>query len=284
MLVRSFESGLWSCEREPNERVQRQHLRRDSAFSLVELLITIGVIGILLGILIPVLGRTRGQTLEVVSLSNTREVVKVFHSYAASNADAMPFPQWHDASPGQDPIRFGPVIWSPTGEVGPNTVRYFFGETLFPFSRVWPALVRDVAPWPEHYKTWLSPGHPHLRDTTNQRPLWDRGGSPGVSYHYSTAFMVSPRLLQPGASADPSLFQRTRLSMVAFPSAKVLAFDDDRSYLPADGSGAEKWPTGFTDGSASLRDRTKAFVFLNPFPLSLGYYHDTPGGVTGRDF
>lgn len=267
-------------------RLSLRHNNPALAFTLLEAIVVVGLLGILLGILIPVLGRTRGQALEVVSLSNAREVVKVFHSYAASNADVMPFPARSTDNVGSDgdndPL-YGPIVWTPGGEPGSSPGRLYFGGIFF-FDRLWPALVRDVAPWPEHYKSWLSPGHPHLRDTTDPRPLWDRGGSPGVSYHYSTAFMVSPRLLQPGASADPSLFQRTRLSMVAFPSAKVLAFDEDRSYLPADGSGADKWPTGFTDGSASLRDRSKAFVTDNPFEFSPRRYHDTPGGVAGRDF
>ena len=163
-------------------------------------------------------------------------------------------------------------------------LHYYGNRSFFLLAEYWPAFVREVAPWHEHYKTWLSPGHPTLADASDTRPLWARTGSIGkISYHYSTAFMVSPRLLQENAPADWSLLQPTRTSMVAFPASKVLAFDNDRSYLPADGSGADKWPTGFADGSVSLRDRSNAMVIRNPLGGG-GRYHDTPGGVTGRDF
>jgi hypothetical protein len=95
--------------------------------------------------------------------------------------------------------------------------------------------------------------------------------------------MVSPKLLEENAPADWSLIQPTRTSMLAYPSSKVLAFDADRSYLANGQGSSDRWPTGFADGSASLRDRSKAMTIRNPLSGG-GAYHDTPGGVTGRDF
>lgn len=252
--------------------------------SLVEVLIAIGVIGLLIGILVPMLGRARGQTLEVVSLSNAREVVKTMHAHASANADRFPFPPREDRPDGTP--SFGPIIWTPSGESTEDAGHHYYsgGTNFFLLARYWPAYVRGVAPWTEHYQTWLSPGHPALADSNDTRPLWARDGSISeVSYHYSTSFMVSPRLLEENAPADWSLLQPTRSSMVAYPSSKVIAFDADRSYLARGQGDSAKWPTGFTDGSASLRDRSQAMTIRNPL-FGGGPYHDTPGGVTGRDF
>lgn len=251
--------------------------------SLVEILIAIGVIGLLIGILVPMLGRARGQTLEVVSLSNTREVVKTMHAHASANAGRFPFPPREERD---DPgTWFGPIIWTPSGEETPTSGIVYYGNESYIFLvEYWPAFVRDVAPWTEHYQTWLSPGHPALADKNDTRPIWERGGTiNAVSYHYSLAFMVSPRLLEENAPADWSLIQPTRSSMVAYPASKVIAFDADRSYLARGQGDSDRWPTGFTDGSASLRDRAKAMTIRNPL-AGRGPYHDTPGGVAGRDF
>lgn len=248
-------------------------------FTLVELLVTLGAIALLLGIVITAIRGTRGKSLEVVSLSNARSIATTIQHAANSKGDRYPFPTRSNLG------RYE-VIWSPSGSPQSDSIVYDFSE-IWEFQELWPALVREVAPWPEHYPTWLSPGHPMLRNKEDPRPLWGRGGSPGVSYQYSTAFIVSPSLLTPGSSADPSLLQPTRTSMVAFPSQKVLVFDADRVYLTVDRGNVKRWPTGLADGSASLRDRTKAPVADNPLkrsPWTPAPYHDTPGGVAGRDF
>ncbi|MGP1310195.1 MAG: hypothetical protein ACTS27_08365 [Phycisphaerales bacterium] len=267
----------------PKGASSRRRIER-RGISLIEILIAIGIIGLLIGILVPLLGRARGQTLEVVSLSNTREVVKTMHSHADANAGRFPFPPRNDRPDGTP--SFGPIIWTPSGESTDDAVHHYYdgGRNFFLLARYWPAYVRDVAPWTEHFQTWLSPGHPALADKSDSRPLWAREGSiSNVSYHYSTAFMVSPRLLEENAPADWSLIQPTRTSMVAYPASKVMAFDDERSYLARGQGDSAKWPTGFADGSASLRDRSKAMTIRNPL-FGGGPYHDTPGGVAGRDF
>lgn len=255
-----------------------------NGFSLIEVLIALGVIGLLIGILVPMLGRARGQTLEIVSLSNTRGVISTLASHATSSGDRFPFPL--QTTTGNNGTTFyGPFYWTPSGEPDGDAGSVGYGSIWY-FASIWPLIVRDVAPWTEHYGTWISPGHPKLASNPDSEPLWSRG-APGVSYHYSTAFMVSPRLLEENAPAEWSLIQPTRSSMVAYPASKVIAFDADRSYLARGIGDSSRWPTGFVDGSASLRDRASARIAHNPLksdPWGDSPYHDTPGGVTGRDF
>jgi prepilin-type N-terminal cleavage/methylation domain-containing protein len=60
------------------------------AFTLVELLVVIGIIAILIGILIPTLSRARESANKTACLSNLRELGNAFRLYAAGNKDAIP--------------------------------------------------------------------------------------------------------------------------------------------------------------------------------------------------
>ena len=59
-------------------------------FTLVELLVVIGIIAILVGILLPTLSRARESAKRTACLSNLRELGNAFRLYAASNKDIMP--------------------------------------------------------------------------------------------------------------------------------------------------------------------------------------------------
>src|SRR5688500_15428049 len=73
------------CRRRPY-----RHLRRQRAFTLVELLVVIGIIAILIGILLPTLSRARESANKTACLSNMRELGNAFRLYAAGNKDAIP--------------------------------------------------------------------------------------------------------------------------------------------------------------------------------------------------
>ena len=65
-------------------------MRRPRAFTLVELLVVIGIIAILISILIPVLGKARESAQRTACLSNLREVDNALRMYATSYKDATP--------------------------------------------------------------------------------------------------------------------------------------------------------------------------------------------------
>ena len=65
------------------------HPHRPRAFTLVELLLVIGVIGLLIALLLPALARAREQANRVACLSNLRQIGVAAMLYAAHNRDLL---------------------------------------------------------------------------------------------------------------------------------------------------------------------------------------------------
>jgi prepilin-type processing-associated H-X9-DG protein/prepilin-type N-terminal cleavage/methylation domain-containing protein len=67
-----------------------QTRRTSAAFTLVELLVVIGIIAVLIGILLPTLSRAREQANRAKCLSNLRSIGQGIHLYANSYKDRLP--------------------------------------------------------------------------------------------------------------------------------------------------------------------------------------------------
>ncbi|WOO42602.1 type II secretion system protein [Rubellicoccus peritrichatus] len=85
-------------------------------FSLIELIVTIAVVGILAGILIPVIGKARVKASSAISASNLRQIGSAIELYAADHKSQLPGPIWSAQ---------GPYYWDVEGNLA-----YFIKDYL----------------------------------------------------------------------------------------------------------------------------------------------------------
>jgi prepilin-type N-terminal cleavage/methylation domain-containing protein len=71
----------------------RRRASRAAAFTLIELLTVIAIIGILAAIVIPTVGTVREKAQRAVDSNNLREIVKAAQIYAGENNDRLPDPR-----------------------------------------------------------------------------------------------------------------------------------------------------------------------------------------------
>ena len=230
-----------------------------SAFSLVELLVVVGVLSVLLGFLLPSLAKTREGVRRTRSLANLRTLGQCLGIYADVHGGAYPF---MDA--GQ------PVSVGCNGTL--STSDYWHVQTL------WPALLQAVVPWDGNVDVFLSPGA--------SRPPASCGWP--SSYLYSHSFVTRPSLWREGAEADPRLLAPTQIHELRYPAGKVLLWDSEVPYLleePGDHWPYQEVPLLFADGHAQLRRPADASEpVANPFTGGTTPLHNTRDGVHGRDY
>jgi len=63
-------------------------------FTLVELLVVIGIIAILIAMLLPALNRARDQAATIQCMSNMRQLAMMMQQYAGDNQQFLPFGSW----------------------------------------------------------------------------------------------------------------------------------------------------------------------------------------------
>lgn len=236
---------------------------RRAGFTVIEVLVCVGVVALLLSLALPSLAKARANSRRSASASNVHQIGTVFSMYAQNSQDRYP------AVVEGQLYRISEVQW-----------------ISFPYWQVvttWPGIVYDYLPRDDTPKVFLSPGSrrgPGLAET------WPS------SYAYSTSFVGSPRLWMPGAQPMPGYRVAQRMSSVVFPSNKALIWDEELGWMnvPPSRTGddlAESTLVGFADGS--VRNGIPASAsspVVNPFPHPDDHQrlHNTAQGVSGRDF
>lgn len=77
-----FTYGLLVCREDEHRRSSAHHHFKYGAFSLIEILVVLVIIAILIGILLPALGRAKASQRRATCLSNLHQVATAFALYA----------------------------------------------------------------------------------------------------------------------------------------------------------------------------------------------------------
>ena len=166
--------------------------RRRAAFTLVELLVVVGIIALLVGILLPSLSRARIITQRVLCAGNLRSIHQAVSMYVADNDDTYPA--------ATDPVSTSPFYWLWMG-------------------RGWRAAVE---PYMDGPVTQINPSVLWCKSDPAPASKYE-----ATSYSYSLAFYHSPEQINlMNSSADTySNVQPTvpqRVADVADPGRKIL--------------------------------------------------------------
>src|SRR4051794_3125372 len=116
---------------------------RRKAFTLVELLVVIGIIAVLISILLPALSKARKAANTIKCSANIRSILQGMQLYAAQNRDAIPGSAWttaqflySDLTLAKQNLSFGPNNC-------PNIVQVL--DWASPIARIMGAKIEDGA-------------------------------------------------------------------------------------------------------------------------------------------
>ena len=87
--------------------------RSAGAFTLVELLVVIGIIAVLIGVLLPALNKARQSANNLKCMANLRTIGQAINIYATFNKGSLPFGFWDGSLPlGSGPVAERRTDWS----------------------------------------------------------------------------------------------------------------------------------------------------------------------------
>lgn len=280
---------IWSQSSDQCEKgllSSRCALRYSRAFTMLELLVVIVVVGVLLSIVLPALASVRRNSGEIRCLCNIRDSSVAIALYATRNHDRLPVPGLVSDNRS---IGRGPRARITCDQTWIETD--YFGSGSW-----WGAVIRAQSREPQA-STWTCGG---FREASQLDPaLWgypvkfalcDSTAMPST-YVLSDAFLALPNFWRPG---DPQLLEEAQerlLGMAASPSRKVLLFEMVVFHLfsaavRTPDMKVPRAPVSFADSHAAVRDFREATPgVVNRFaPAAYQPIRNTENGVNGVDF
>ncbi len=252
-------------------------------FTLIELMISIGIIGILISMLLPALSKMRLAAKQTKGMANLSSVAKSFELYGNSYGT---YPFIEPGSPIQGPNGPMPV---PEGMVGAQWIRpgaIIISSDPFEMEWMWASPMAKFTEVEKNYPTWVSPGLPtRLPDIEDVEPREQ------ISVRLSNSFIARPELFGPNGKDDPKMIAPVRQGDVLSPSSKVMLFDAHVAYYSkrpqvVDSHYDAPTPMAFADGHGDAKNPVKANdavanIMRGNSKIKL---HSTANGVRGQDY
>ncbi len=238
-------------------------------FTLIELMVTIGVIVVVISIMIPVLKHMRDRAIVAKSLSGHRNIVSMVEGYGIDRRGRLPFPYIKREGTYADPIYVASESKSGGYIAAPMALQ----------ARIWASLI-----------VRSNPSIAALVYQGRWEPIAGQdvpNGLIGGSYVATSTMFADPQFF--GMNLDEvhvGQLRPTRTSQITFPSSKVM-FEDLESWgrIPDLSNESRSATFGFADGSAqgisqaafsgNWVDRATAW--------QVGPGHTTLNGLAGRD-
>jgi prepilin-type N-terminal cleavage/methylation domain-containing protein len=212
---------------------QKRHL---SGFTLIELLVVVAIIALLIGILLPALGKARDAARRTESLGNMRTHGQVLAVYANEHRNELlnPFPGPGETNTfGNSDVWRIPASWGGVWDMRADAYSYHWGP-----------LAREYYADQKESDVFAAPGDEETLQTIEE--FYAEGNYNGwvndISYWYSPTCFFNPRRFydREGGSSESGAIaenlRRNEVDDIAFASQKVLVmekqdFDTDAKLL-----------------------------------------------------
>lgn len=180
---------------------------RVAAFTLIELLTVIAIIGILAAIVIPTVGTVREKAQRAVDANNLREILKAAQIYAGDNQDRLPDP----TQISQTVLNTPQLAWKWPGILAKNNI---LTDPTFYFAKNDPAFNGTYPPFIIQPSTARNTLH---REFTNQRsPSWAFVGGVRMSNSAMSPVIFTRGLMTNGMWSATSGVYKDTGGFVAF--------------------------------------------------------------------
>jgi prepilin-type processing-associated H-X9-DG protein len=240
---------------------RRNHRASSGAFTLVELLVVIGIIGALIAILLPVLSGVQSRGRDIKCKSNLRQMMQAVIGYATENKGSVPYGFYYNRSNTD-------TNW---GEAGDNAGSSGDPENEHPFIS-----------WPSQLGKWMGKRLGGDNDDTNFPPVLrcpeaEQSYPHVVSYIGNMIIFVNPSDelqvgTRPNAQVKPALLtQLTKETACIWDTAVFPGSENNVGFLTSgDLDGQGFWAGAATPEKRYLFANDPLGQFPPPGPANLG--------------
>lgn len=191
----------------------------EAAFTLIELLTVIAIIGILAAIVIPTVGTVREKAQRAVDANSAREILKAAQIYAGDNQDRLPNPQ-----PAYIPntiLNAPQLAWKWPGILAKNNIltdpTFYFCKNDPAFNGVYPQFIIQ----PSAARNTL-----HTTFTQSRSPSWEFVGGIKMSDPATTPVLYTRGLQNSGLWSATSGVYKDTGGFIAFLGGNVAFYSN----------------------------------------------------------